>query len=233
MYNCKTCGKQITRSPSKIKSDNIFCNHHCASIFTNTNRGSKSTFICIICSKITPCYPSQKEKKKFCSIECRKQSYNNLNILKNCKTCDKEFSCYERKKDKVNFCSGKCRNHFNNKNIYGNRSKIEKEFEEVLRNTYPTLNITTNNRTVLDGLELDFYFPDIKVAIEFNGIWHIRPIRGQDFLNKILIKDEQKKRKCEELNIILITQYDTTSSLKNRQKIIKDTLIEFKNILKV
>jgi len=230
MYKCKTCEKQILRFPSQVKSDNIFCNHHCAAIFTNANRSSKSAFTCSICGKNTPCYPSKKLQKKFCSIQCRKQSYNGLKILKHCKTCEEEFLCYEKNKDRAKFCSGKCRNHFNNKILKGGRSKIEKEFEKVIKETYPNLNVITNNRTILDGLELDFYFPDLKIAVEFNGIWHIHPIRGQDFLTKIITKDKEKIKRCRELNIELIVQYDTSSSLKNRQKIIQDTIIKFNNI---
>ncbi|QPX63856.1 putative homing endonuclease [Campylobacter phage F358] len=47
-------------------------------------------------------------------------------------------------------------------------SSFEKELENLIEVDY-----TRNNRKVLDGKELDFYFPDYNLAIECNGdYWH-------------------------------------------------------------
>ncbi len=55
----------------------------------------------------------------------------------------------------------KVKNHFNS--IY------EKEIVEFLN----TVNVIINNRTIIYPYELDIYLPDIKLAIEFNGLyWH-------------------------------------------------------------
>lgn len=47
--------------------------------------------------------------------------------------------------------------------------------ESMLATRLDELNIVyeRNNRKVLDGKELDFYFPDSQLAVEINGIyWH-------------------------------------------------------------
>lgn len=50
------------------------------------------------------------------------------------------------------------------------RSRYEKEIADLLKNNY---NYVSNNRTILDGVELDLVDINIKKAIEFNGsYWH-------------------------------------------------------------
>lgn len=62
-------------------------------------------------------------------------------------------------------------------------------------------NAIYNDRTVLDGLELDIYFPELKVAIEYQGnYWHNLEIVKE--------RDERKKRLCEEQGIKLIVVWD-------------------------
>ena len=59
------------------------------------------------------------------------------------------------------------------KNLYNARgpSYIEKEMAEFLNSI--GISYEKNNRTILNGKELDFYIPKYKMAIEMNGVyWH-------------------------------------------------------------
>lgn len=75
-------------------------------------------------------------------------------------------------------------------------SKAEKEIYELLSNFYTKENMITINksdREILYPNELDLYIPDLKVGIEFNGLyWHSDVFRDSKYhLNKL----EQSKEK--------------------------------------
>jgi hypothetical protein len=59
-----------------------------------------------------------------------------------------------------------------------------------------------NDKTSI-GSELDFFFPQIMLAIELNGIFHYEPIYGQDKLRKIQANDRNKYKLCYENDIEL------------------------------
>ena len=51
--------------------------------------------------------------------------------------------------------------------------KFEDEIIAILKNKIPNIIIDCNNKTVLDGKEIDIYLPEYKIGIEFNGdYWH-------------------------------------------------------------
>ena len=95
IYNCKSCGKEIKKKPSEIRSENIFCGHSCSAKFNNVHRelqNDKHVKIKIIEQKkirLKECQFCKKEFKirqqfqKYCSISCqckeRKQKiYNDI-----------------------------------------------------------------------------------------------------------------------------------------------------------
>lgn len=94
-----------------------------------------------------------------------------------------------------------------------NRSKAEILLESRLLATFPQLDLSFNDRTILKGLELDVYIQKLKLAIEWNGIFHYKDIKG-NVLEKIQIKDKFKVEKCKELGIELIVIEDLTSNPK-------------------
>jgi hypothetical protein len=64
-------------------------------------------------------------------------------------------------------------------------------------------NFEYNNRLVCDGYELDIYIPQLNLAFEINGIFHYKPIFGEEKLAKIIKKDTIKKQRCEQAGIVL------------------------------
>jgi rubrerythrin len=53
------------------------------------------------------------------------------------------------------------------------KKTMENDIFDFLTSLVPPLLITRHDRAVLNGKELDFYFPEKKIALEFNGLyWH-------------------------------------------------------------
>lgn len=76
-------------------------------------------------------------------------------------------------------------------------SNLEKEVAEYVKSL--GIQLEENNRTVLDGKELDIYLPSHNLAIEFDGIYWHSELQGK---NKTYHLD--KTSRCESKNIKLI-----------------------------
>ncbi|HSH52207.1 MAG TPA: hypothetical protein VK982_10850, partial [Bacteroidales bacterium] len=78
-----------------------------------------------------------------------------------------------------------------------------------------------NDRTVLNGLELDIYFPELNIAIEYQGdYWHSIP--------ETVERDKRKKQLCEEIGIKLIEVWDS-EFIKEEQIVYNDIIYIIKN----
>jgi hypothetical protein len=139
----------------------------------------------------------------YCSTKCQHDSTKTIQTV-SCSECQKPVRRQRHQKSKSDrrFCNQSCAATYNNKHkTYGiRRSKLEAYLEEQIRLEYPNLEMTCNNKDII-GSELDFYFPQLKLAIELNGIFHYEPIYGQDKLEKIQNNDKQKMRRCLEEGI--------------------------------
>ena len=70
-----------------------------------------------------------------------------------------------------------------------------------------------NDREILDGLELDIYYPELSIGIEYQGnYWHTLP--------ENIVRDKRKKKLCKEKGIELIEVWDD-DFLNNPDKITK------------
>ena len=71
------------------------------------------------------------------------------------------------------------------------RSKNEEHLERILKEEFPNLTIQTNNRSLLEGYEVDIYIPEVKLAIEWNGIyWHsLKKVKKTDAMKRERLGD--------------------------------------------
>lgn len=102
------------------------------------------------------------------------------------------------------FCDNSCAALYNNahKTVGTRRSKLEVWLEAQLRTLYPNLTLLPNDKTAINS-ELDFYFPELNLAFELNGIFHYEPIYGPEKLASIQNNDHRKFAACIEKSIAL------------------------------
>lgn len=177
---------------------------------------------------------------RFCCAKCRDiflPAERTKTITFTCVTCSKEFkrtplaaTANGRNKSTRNFCSHSCAAKYNNSHkTYGTRrSKLEAYLEQQLRLEFPSLQLICNGKEAI-GSELDFYFPQLRLAIELNGIFHYEPIYGADKLERVQTNDQQKYAACNaagiELCIIACVDKHATKSVKERYWIIVRNLV--------
>ena len=146
--------------------------------------------------------------------------YKNKKVYVTCKNCSIVFlkSYNEAKRYGNNYCTRSCAAIYNNKyrTHGGNVSKLEVYLQKelIVQNNKGSyifkLLFEFNNRLICNGYELDIYIPTLKLAFEINGIFHYKPIFGQDKLDNIIRKDVLKNTMCKENGITLITIKDTS-----------------------
>ncbi|MEK6885305.1 MAG: hypothetical protein AABY22_37080, partial [Nanoarchaeota archaeon] len=93
--------------------------------------------------------------------------------------------------------------------LIGEGYKTENFIYKIIKEIFPNLIIERNNRKILNGFELDIYFPDLKIGIEYMGIQHFKKI---DFFQKntnstfeiIQQRDKKKRELCQIKGIKLI-----------------------------
>lgn len=93
-------------------------------------------------------------------------------------------------------------------------------YEKELADLFPEINFAHNNRTALNGYEIDLYYEEKKIGIEFNGTyWHCS-------LNKPKKYHEDKSKLAEKKGIRLIHIYEHEWTNEN----IKPKIIMMLNI---
>lgn len=147
-----------------------------------------------------------RKKKFFCSRQCS-HNYQSTKQEMICANCSDKFfklPSQNRSKKGNSFCSKSCAVSFNNRNKeYGTRrSKLEIYIEEQIKLHFSNLTFVCNGKEEI-GSELDFYFPDLKLAIQINGVLHFQPIYGQEKLDQIKRLDQEKRDVCASKGITL------------------------------
>jgi very-short-patch-repair endonuclease len=151
----------------------------------------KSGHRCPQCSKNSLKYA----KKQFVEL-LDSEGYSLLSSYKNARTCVK-VECpkghdweiipdnFKRKYYRCPHCAGS-----------SGQRLLQEKIEEYIKE-----DVIYNDRKVLDGLELDIYYPKLKIAIEYQGnYWHSLP--------EHIERDERKKQLCKELGVKLIEVWD-------------------------
>ena len=168
-----------------------------------------------------------QSKNKWKTLKENSKKYLNLDIsyinntcdnwlVANCITCGQKITklhrlnltrCIISKNTPCTSCS--------TKNTY--RSSGENEISEFIKSFYKG-EIQHNRKYIKDGLEVDILIPDLKIGIEFNGIyWH-----SQKFKNKLYHINKKKKIEDEGWTLIQIWEDDWNNNIK--REIIKSRL---------
>lgn len=83
---------------------------------------------------------------------------------------------------------------------------LEEEIKDLLKNN--EIDYVFNKKyKILNKLQLDFYIPSKKIAIECQGGQHFKPVKwfgGEENFKKQIERDELKKKLCEENGIKLL-----------------------------
>lgn len=154
-------------------------------------------------------FDSKSEKSfKYCSKKCSQLSQI-VSVIEQCCQCGKDIEIMpsEKKKSKSGrmFCNRSCSATYHNshKTTGTRRSKLEVWLESELEKSNSELKIDYNLTTAIEQ-ELDIYLPELKLAIEINGIFHYKPIFGDKKFQRTQATDIKKKINCINSNITLI-----------------------------
>jgi len=193
----------------------------------------KTKTICEYCKKEyqKETYDFKRTNHNFCSKTCYGISQRKTieTICGNCeKIVETKPAILNNSKSGRVFCSQSCAASYNNTlKRKSRRSKIEIALFNLLIREFPQLQILPNDKTMLDGFEVDIAIPELKLGIEWNGIVHFKPIYGQTKLDKIKDKDKEKLiiASNKDINLIII------SDLVSNDKILKISFNECKKII--
>ena len=205
---CKTCGSEYSELNFKK-----YCSRKCYEIrpggFVS---GGSEILQCLHCNKDVLKFKSEIRKnpdKVFCNNSCasfyNKRPDNRKTYF--CKFCNKPSLKFESDIHSKNiffffFFTSKYYSQFTKRK---EKSNLEIFILQKLIENFPYLYVLCSDREQCSGLELDFYFPDLNLAIEVNGPIHYDPIYGETYLQNIQERDNRKSKICENKNIELRT----------------------------
>lgn len=185
----------------------------------------QSNFFAMKKSYIFESKHSDRGRVRFCSQKCNQEfNHPKTRVKLSCEQCEKEFYKIpaEIKKTKHNFCCQSCFGTYNNmhRKFGYNRSKLEIWLEQKIKNVFKNTQVLFNDSETIE-LELDIYFPSLKIAFELNGITHYKPIYGDERFEKIKNNDNIKIKNCLKneikLYIIDVTKESRFSELKSEK----------------
>ena len=158
---CKHCNLEYTKLKSDLKN---FCSKECRYEHLSKNREQtvkkmQQTSL----NKYGTLHPNQNSGIKHTLIQATQAKYGadarkhpRFTPEANLKRIETNLLKYGRPYACSNFKS----------------SKPEHEILTYIKEIHPGLEIQESNRTVLGGRELDIYIPELKIAIEYNGLYY-------------------------------------------------------------
>ena len=215
-HNLKKYGVEyVSQSPiiinkikeTNLKKYNVSCSLHSASSKIKTTASWKRKYNVSHFSKNKKIQEKRLSTRKINFLEKFTNSLNNdFKILF-------DFSEYSKKHNTYPFICEICKCNFNftftTNHIYPrcpncNPIRNNNVMESDLFNSINFNQKYQNNRTLLNGKELDIYIPDKKLAIEFNGIYWHSEANGKDKNYHL-----DKTIKCEAQNIQLLHIFES------------------------
>jgi endogenous inhibitor of DNA gyrase (YacG/DUF329 family) len=208
---CERCGKEFntdwrTEASRTGKYPLRFCSSRCAHARTHSFETKAKTSETLKGRDIGNHSLESIAKSK----ETKRIKRENSKIDWICPQCNKHLRLVPVEARKRKYCSGTCRNVATNPAKNGSVSKAEIllcEFLEVAGYI-----IDRNRRDILNGLEIDIWIPVLQTGIEYNGVYHLQPIHGEEALQRVQARDSLKKKLAEDLGIRLIVLEDTKST---------------------
>lgn len=150
----------------------IICPEH--GIFYQTfNNHIKSKQGCPECGKIKCSIEHRLTQEEYIAkckkVHCDKYDYSELKYIS---SSDKVLiKCKEH-----GYFEQIARNHLFGQECpkcFKEKSNVEQELFDYIKSLLPNVDVEENNRTVLNGKEIDVYIPSLKIGFEMDGlIWH-------------------------------------------------------------
>ena len=198
----------------------IMCPEH--GVFYQTfNNHIKSKQGCSICGRIKSdeqrCYTTDKYIKKCLEVHENKYDYSKVNYISSSNMVD--IIC-----PKHGLFKQIARNHLFGQGCpkcFKEKSNIERELFDYIKSLLNQYDVEENNRTILNGKEIDVYIPNLKIGFEMNGlIWHSNKFENDE--NYHLSKTEE----CLKQGVRLIHIFEDEWLYKNDicKSIIKNIL---------
>lgn len=218
---CKQCSKRFSLLAGETRRRRQFCSRKCRGI---ANR-RRATVTCPACDKTFETHI--KWPSRCCSKECAYTANRKKQIIK-CAKCRKEFWSYPSKA-RV-YCSRECF-----RKATTDFRKTEKfvlgKIDAVLGHQYSCLREHTfpwlKNPETKYHLYLDVFYPDLNLAIEYNGALHYKENEYFDThyntLERRQQRDKTKAALLVEHNIqLLIIKYDEPRTTQHYRKRLRE-----------
>lgn len=239
-YVCSGCGVAGFKHEYLLKRN---VNNYCSRVCFHRSKVSRVEINCMWCGVLF----SKKRSlflyrnNHFCSRVCSSKFQDKRNDVI-CIVCGREFrkSNYKSKNKPRHCCSLDCVKVLNNnfKDWGSNRSRLEVDIEGHLGVIFSDFDIRFNKTDI--GYELDIFIPDLKLAIEINGIHHYEDIFKNNRFFRTQQIDKEKIVRCNELDIKLFVinvsrdgqnKEIQVQRISEVEQIIRDRIIEldFKN----
>lgn len=217
---CKQCGKQFSLLAGEFHKERQFCSCECRSLASRR----RTTVTCPVCGKAFETHI--KWPSRYCSTECAYIANRKKQIIK-CAKCGKEVWSYPSR-PRV-YCSREC---FRKATIDFRKTErfVLGRIDAILGHQYSCLREHTfpwlKNPKTEYHLYLDAFYPDLNLAIEYNGVHHYKGSNrfdSHDSLKQRQQRDKTKATLLVEHNIrLLIIKYDEPRTTQHYRKRLRE-----------